>query len=125
MATPTETRTIATILRGGEWLLQPTPADAVFTPERLSDEHRLIGQTAQEFVENEILPVLDRLEQKDWDLARTLVRRSGDLGLLGVDVPEAYGGVGLDKVSSLVVSAKMAAAASFGATFGAQANLTV
>jgi alkylation response protein AidB-like acyl-CoA dehydrogenase len=125
MATPTETGALAPILRGGEWLLQPTSASTMFTPERLSEEHRLIGQTTQAFVQNEILPVLDRLEQKDWDLARTLVRRAGDLGLLGVDVPEAYGGVGLDKVSSLVVSAKMAAAASFGATFGAQANLTV
>jgi alkylation response protein AidB-like acyl-CoA dehydrogenase len=113
------------VLRGGEWLVEPTSAAAVFTPERLTDEHRLIGQTAQQFVDGEILPVLDRLEQKDWALARTLVKRSGDLGLLGVDVPEAYGGVGLDKVSSLVVSAKMASAASFGATFGAQANLTV
>jgi alkylation response protein AidB-like acyl-CoA dehydrogenase len=124
MATPTAPGTTS-ILRGGEWLLQPTAADSVFTPERLSDEHKLIAQTAQEFVDSEILPVLDQLEQKDWNLARKLVKRSGDLGLLGVDVPEAYGGVGLDKVSSLVVSAKMAGAASFGATFGAQANLTV
>jgi alkylation response protein AidB-like acyl-CoA dehydrogenase len=124
MATSTAPETVR-VLRGGEWLVEPTSAAAVFTPERLTDEHRLIGQTAQQFVDGEILPVLDRLEQKDWALARTLVKRSGDLGLLGVDVPEAYGGVGLDKVSSLVVSAKMASAASFGATFGAQANLTV
>jgi alkylation response protein AidB-like acyl-CoA dehydrogenase len=112
-------------LRGGEWLLQPSTGDSIFTPEKRTDEHRLIGRTAQEFVQNEILPVLDKLEEKDWDLARRLVKRSGDLGLLGVDVPEAYGGVGLDKVASLVVSEKMAISASFGATFGAQANLTV
>ncbi len=124
MATSTAPETTR-VLRGGEWLVEPTTAAAVFTPERLTDEHRLIGQTAQQFVESEVLPVLDRLEQKDWALARSLVKRSGDLGLLGVDVPDAYGGVGLDKVSSLVVSAKMASAASFGATFGAQANLTV
>jgi alkylation response protein AidB-like acyl-CoA dehydrogenase len=113
------------MLRGGEWLLQPSSSDSLFTPEKLTDEHRLIGRTAQEFVQNEILPVLDKLEQKDWELARRLVQRGGDLGLFGVDVPEAYGGVGLDKVSSLVVSEKMAASASFGATFGAHANLTV
>src|SRR6266576_1509895 len=93
-----------TILRGGEWLVQPVDAGAVFTPERLTDEHRLIGRTTQEFVDHEVLPALDQLEQKDWELARRLVRRGGDLGLLGVDVPEAYGGVGLDKTSSLVVS---------------------
>jgi len=114
-----------TILRGGEWLLQGSSADGVFTPERLTDEHRLIAQTAQEFVDNEVLPKLDQLEQKDWALARHLVKRGGDLGLLGVDVPEAYGGVGLDKVTSLVVSEKMARSASFGATFGAHANLTI
>ena len=111
--------------RGGEWLLQPSSSDSLFTPEKLTDEHRLIGRTAQEFVQNEVLPVLDKLEQKDWELARQLVQRGGDLGLFGVDVPEAYGGVGLDKVSSLVVSEKMAVSASFGATFGAHANLTV
>ena len=72
-----------------------------------------------------MLPALDRLEQKDWALARELVQRCGELGLLGVDVPEAYGGVGLDKVTSLVVSERMARSASFGATFGAQANLTI
>jgi alkylation response protein AidB-like acyl-CoA dehydrogenase len=114
-----------TVLRGGEWLLQSADAGRVFTPEQMTDEHRLIARTAQEFVDNEVLPVLDKLEQKDWDLARRLVRRAADLGLLGVDAPEAYGGVGLDKVTSLVVSERMARSASFGATFGAQANLTV
>jgi alkylation response protein AidB-like acyl-CoA dehydrogenase len=124
MAMTTAPNTTSTI-GGGEWLLQPAAADSVFTPEGVSDEHRLIGQTAQEFVAKEILPVLDQLEEKDWALARRLVKRGGDLGLLGVDVPEEYGGVGLDKVSSLVVSEKMASSASFGATFGAHANLTV
>src|SRR6058998_758203 len=120
---PTSTET--SILRGGEWLLQSTDADTLFTPERMTDEHRLIAQTAQEFVENEVLPNLKRLEQKDWALARDLVKRAGALGLLGVDVPEAYGGVALDKASSLVVSERMAGSASFGAAFGAQANLVV
>jgi alkylation response protein AidB-like acyl-CoA dehydrogenase len=113
------------ILRGGEWLLQAASPDSVFTPERLTEEHRLIARTAQAFVDNEVLPVLDQLEQKDWTLARTLVRRGAALGLLGVDVPEAYGGLALDKVTSLVVSEKLARSASFGAAFGAQANLTV
>jgi alkylation response protein AidB-like acyl-CoA dehydrogenase len=121
MPTTTETK----VRGGGEWLLQSTEPDGVFTPERLTEEHRLIAQTAQEFVEAEVLPKLDQLEQKDWTLARDLVKRAGELGLLGVDVPEAYGGVGLDKVTSLVVSEKMARSASFGATFGAHANLTI
>src|SRR3954465_14242648 len=120
---PTTTET--TILRGGEWLLQPSTPETVFTPERLTEEHRLIGRTAQDFVDHEILPKLDQLETKDWALARELVKLGASLGLLGVDVPEAYGGLGLDKVTSLVVSEKLARSASFGATFGAHANLTI
>src|SRR5689334_6831652 len=119
------TTTDTTILRGGEFLLQPAEPDAVFTPEQLTEEHRLIARTAQEFVDNEILPRLDRLEEKDWSLARELVQKGAELGLLGVDVPEAYGGLGLDKVTSLVVSEKLARSASFGATFGAHGNLTI
>ncbi len=114
-----------TILRGGEWLLQATDPTTVFTPERMTEEHRLIARTAREFVDNEVIPSLDRLEQKDWDLARTLVQRGGALGLLGVDVPEAYGGLALDKISSLIVSEQLARAASFGAAIGAQGNLTI
>ena len=120
---PTTTET--SILRGGEWLIQPSEADSVFTPERLTEEHRLIGRTAQDFVDNEVLSKLDQLETKDWTLARQLVKLAASLGLLGVDVPEAYSGLGLDKVTSLVVSEKLARAASFGATFGAHANLTI
>ena len=113
------------IQRGGEWLLQPADAASVFTPEQLTEEHRLIARTAEEFITNEVLPVLDTLEQKDWNLARNLVKKAAALGLLGVDVPEAYGGLGLDKVTSLIVSDRMSRSASFGATFGAQANLVI
>src|SRR3954470_1216408 len=60
------------LLRGGEWLLQPGEADGVFTPERLTEEHRLIARTAREFVDNEVLPVLEQLETKDWQLTRDL-----------------------------------------------------
>jgi len=115
----------AAAYRGGYWLLAATDPDAIFTPARLSDEHRLIGRTAEEFAVNEVLPALDRLEQKDWDLARQLLRKAGDLGLLGTDVPEAYGGVDLDKAASVVVAEGVAQSASFGATMGAQANLAI
>jgi alkylation response protein AidB-like acyl-CoA dehydrogenase len=119
------TLTDTSIQRGGEWLLESPRAEHVFTPERLTEEHRLIARTTEEFIDHEVLPALDRLEQKDWTLSRQLLRRCGELGLLGVDVPEAYGGVGLDKVSSLIVSDRFARAASFHAAMGAQANLTV
>ncbi len=124
MAPPTASSPGA-VLRGGAWLLEASDPAAIFTPERMTDEHRLIARTADEFIDQEVLPVLDRLEQKDWGLARELVKRCGALGLFGVDVPEEYGGVALDKVTSLLVSERIARSASFGATFGGQANLTV
>jgi alkylation response protein AidB-like acyl-CoA dehydrogenase len=116
---------IAATRKGGSWLLEETPSSEVFTPERLSDEHRMMAQTTDEFVDGELLPALDRLESKDWELSRTLVRRAGDLGLLGIPVPEEYGGLDLDKVSSIVVVERIARSGSFATTFGGQANLCV
>jgi alkylation response protein AidB-like acyl-CoA dehydrogenase len=113
------------ILRGGEWLLRESDPAGVFTPEQRTDEHRMIRDTVRDFVTSEVMPVLDRLEAKDWDLARSLVRRCAALGLMGADVPEEYGGLALDKVSSVVISEQMSQAASFGATFGAHANLMI
>ncbi len=117
--------TTATLSRGGSWLIEDAAVDSIFTPERLSEEHRLIAQTADEFVTNEVLPAIDRLEQKDWALARQLVRRAGELGLLGTDVPEAFGGVELDKVSSILVGEAVGRSASFATTFGAQTGLVI
>jgi alkylation response protein AidB-like acyl-CoA dehydrogenase len=116
---------IAATRKGGSWLLEVTASSEVFTPEKLSDEHRMMAQTTDEFVDGELLPALDRLESKDWELNRTLLRRAGDLGLLGIPVPEEYGGLDLDKVSSIVVVERIARAGSFATTFGGQANLCV
>jgi alkylation response protein AidB-like acyl-CoA dehydrogenase len=113
------------VRKGGSWLLEETPAADVLTPERLTDEHRLMAKTTAEFVNNEVLPSLERLETKDWQLARSLVRRCGELGLLGIPVPEEYGGLDLDKTSSLVVAEAIGPSASFATTFGGQANLCV
>ena len=117
--------TTTTAARGGAWLIEDAPASSIFTPEKLSDEHRLISQTADEFMTNEVQPAIERLEQKDWALARQLVRRAGELGLLGTDVPEAFGGVGLDKVASILVGEAAGRAASFATTFGAQTGLAI
>src|SRR5688572_2820669 len=111
--------------KGGSWLLHDTDPSDVFTPEKMTDEHRLIAQTTDEFIETEVLPNLDRLEAKDWQLARRLIRRCGELGLLGTNVPEQYGGLDLDKVSSLIVAERIARSASFATTYGGQANLCI
>jgi alkylation response protein AidB-like acyl-CoA dehydrogenase len=114
-----------TLARGGAWLIEEAPADGVFTRERLNDEQRMIGRTAEEFIDKEVLPALDRLEQKDWALARSLGQRCAELGLLATDVPEAYGGLDLDKVSSVVVGEAIGRCASFATTFGAQTGLAI
>ncbi|HEX4912555.1 MAG TPA: acyl-CoA dehydrogenase family protein, partial [Vicinamibacterales bacterium] len=113
------------VTKGGAWLIGETEPAAVMTPEKLTEEHKLIRQTASEFIRGEVIPVNDRLEQKDWNLQRQLVKKCGELGLLGTNIPEQYGGVDLDKIATLVVSEAIAEHGSFAATFGAQANLTI
>src|SRR5687767_14408755 len=112
-------------VKGGAWLIAETDPSTVMTPEKLTEEHKLIRQTASEFINGEVIPVNDRLEQKDWTLQRELVKKCGGLGLLGTNIPEDYGGVDLDKIATLIVSESIAEHASFAATFGAQANLTI
>jgi alkylation response protein AidB-like acyl-CoA dehydrogenase len=114
-----------TIVRGGVWIIEDAPAEGIFTRERLNDEQRLILQTAEEFIDGEVIPKLDRLEAKDWTLARTFVQRAGELGLLATDVPERFGGLDLDKVSSVVVGEAVGRCASMATTFGAQTGLAI
>jgi alkylation response protein AidB-like acyl-CoA dehydrogenase len=119
------TSTVSTTGRGGEWLTTDRPAAAIATPEGLSEEHRLIRQTATEFMTTEVAPALDDLEHKKWSRARELVRRAGELGLLGADVPESVGGIGLDKAASIVVGEAVGACPAFATTFGAQTGLAI
>ena len=90
------------IFLGGEFLITDVEFDNIFTPEDFTDEHKMIQETANDFVTKEAIPNLDRLEEKDHDLARSLLAKSGELGLLGTDVPEEYGGLELDKVSTTI-----------------------
>ena len=115
----------STVQKGGAWLFEDTPRGTMFTPTNMTDEHRLIDQTAREFVTSEVVVNIDQLETKDWGLARRLLRRAGELGLLGTDVPDAYGGVQLDKVSSAIIAGRLGPAGSFSTAFGAQTGLVV
>jgi alkylation response protein AidB-like acyl-CoA dehydrogenase len=114
-----------TIVRGGSWLIEDAQPDSVLTRERLSEEQRLIGRTAEAFIDNDVLPKLEQLEAKDWALARALVKNAADLGLLATDVPEAYGGLDLDKASSVVVGEAVGRCASMASAFGAQTGLAI
>ncbi|HEX7002819.1 MAG TPA: acyl-CoA dehydrogenase family protein [Trueperaceae bacterium] len=104
---------------GGSFLIERHRADEIQTPESLDDELRMVGNTARQFVEREILPRFDELEGLDYDLSREKLARAGELGLLGIDVPEAYGGIDLSKTASLLVAEKLAASGSFNVTFNA------
>jgi alkylation response protein AidB-like acyl-CoA dehydrogenase len=119
------TATSETAVKGGAWLIAETDPSTVFTPEKITEEHVLIRQTATEFIDGEVAPANERLEKKDWALQRELIKKCGGLGLFGTNIPEAYGGVDLDKIATLVVSEAVATHGSFAATFGAQANLTI
>jgi alkylation response protein AidB-like acyl-CoA dehydrogenase len=110
-------------VQGGAWLV--SEVDEVFSPERLSEDHRLISATAHEFMTNEVMPAIERLEQKDWTLARVLVAKAGSLGLIGTDVPEELGGVALDKAASILVGEAVGRSASFATTFGAETGLAI
>ncbi len=112
-------------IRGGSFLIEPLRPDEIFTPEDLTDQHRLIAQTAQEFVEKEILPRVKEIEEKKPGLLRELLKKAADLGLCATDFPQKYGGLELDKISSIVVGEKMACNGSWAATVGAQAGIGI
>ena len=119
------TTTATLVPRGGAWLLDDASPEDVFTPEQKTEEHRLIGQTSDEFVSNEVIVKNDQLETKDWDLARQLLKRAGELGLLGTDVPEAYDGLQLDKVSAAIIAGCVGQSGSFSSAFGSQTGLVI
>jgi alkylation response protein AidB-like acyl-CoA dehydrogenase len=100
-------------LKGCGYLVAATGAEEVFTPEDFNDEQRQIGETTELFIRNEVLPKLEEIENQNFDLTVELLRKSGELGLLMIDPPEAYGGLELDKATSMLVAEKLAPAGSF------------
>jgi alkylation response protein AidB-like acyl-CoA dehydrogenase len=104
--------------RGGTFLTTTFTPQDIFTREELTDEQRLFGRTAAEFMRNEVLPVEARLYAHDWDLTRQLLRKAGELDLLRLEIPEAYGGLGLDKISAAYVGEQIAVNPSFGGSLG-------
>ena len=109
----------STKISGGSFLLEERKTDEVFTPEDFTEQHQLIGQTAEEFAVNEILPNAEKMEHKDFSITRDLLKKAGDLGLSGVEIPEAYGGLEMDKVTAAVIADHIAKYAGFATTWGA------
>src|SRR5436190_2558208 len=103
--------------RGGSFLIEDRAPEEVFTPEDFTDEQRMIADTARDFMENEMAPRIPQILALDYEVIRGLLKKAGDLGLLGVEIPEEHGGLGLDKVSGCLVSEASARDGSFAVAF--------
>src|SRR3984885_559551 len=121
MATTTAIPT--TKISGGSFLLGERKPDEVFTPEDFTEQHQLIGQTAEEFAVNEILPNAEKMEHKDFSVTRDLLKKAGDLGLSSSEIPEAYGGLEMDKVTAAVIADHIAKYAGFATTWGGHTGI--
>jgi len=104
------------IRKGGSFLLEEVSPQEIFTPEEFTEEHKMIIDTTERFIKNEIVPHMEELEHKDFELTRQLLLKAGELGLLGADIEEKYGGAQLDSIASLLIVEYSASAGSFGIT---------
>jgi alkylation response protein AidB-like acyl-CoA dehydrogenase len=109
--------------RGGSFLIETRTPQEVFTPEDLSPEQRQIATTAAQFAREEILPLADAVEAKEPGVMRGLLEKAAGLGFTSVEIPEEYGGMGMDKITSTVVTDNIAVLASFSTAFGAQTGI--
>ncbi|MCL6586390.1 MAG: acyl-CoA dehydrogenase family protein [Anoxybacillus sp.] len=110
-------------IKGGSFLIEDVSCERVFTPEDFTDEQKMIAKTTEEFVVNEVLPQLEHLENHEFDRSVKLLKQAGELGLLGADVPEEYGGLALDKISSALIAEKMSRAGGFSISHGAHVGI--
>jgi len=111
------------IVKGGSFLISETAPQQVFSPEDFTEEQRMIAQTTEEYIEKEIVPNSARIEEKDYELQRQLLRKAGELGLLAASIPEQYGGLALDHISSMLISEYITGQGSFATTFGATTSI--
>jgi butyryl-CoA dehydrogenase len=110
-------------VKGGSFLTEERDPQDVFTPEDLSEEHRQIAKTAIDFTQNEVMPAAAEIEAKNFEVTRGLLRKAGELGLMAVDIPEAYGGLEMDKVTSALIAESISKLASFSVAFSAHVGI--
>jgi alkylation response protein AidB-like acyl-CoA dehydrogenase len=111
-----------TALPGGGFLIDSASPDDVFTPEDIGEERRMVRKAASDFFTREVAPRAEAIEKQDWEVAKTLLRRLGEMGFLAPDLPEEYGGGGMDSLASLVI-AEQISAGSFSVTYGAHVGI--
>ena len=115
---------IKELLRGGQYLIKETDCQAVFTPEDFSEEQLMMKEAVKEFNEREVIAHRDRFEAKDYALTEEVMRKAGELGFLGVAVPEAYGGLDMGFVSTMLVCEYISSGTgSFSTAFGAHTGI--
>src|ERR1044071_3007910 len=107
----------------GRFLTSNVGPGDVFTRDDLTAEQKLFGQTAADFMRREVVPVAARLYERDWRLTRELLRKAGALDLLRLEIPEVYGGLGLDKASAAYVAEQIGMNPSFGGSIGAHTGI--
>ena len=119
------TTTVApkTKLTGGSFLLEDHNLESVFTPEDFNEDQQMIAKLADEFAVNELLPNVEKIEHKDWQVTRDLLKKAAEMGLTNVDVPAEYGGSEMDKISSAVIADNIAKCGSFVVSMGAHAGI--
>ncbi len=111
------------VINGGSFLFEDRKPDEIFTREEISEEQQMFARVAEEFMRKEVLPREEQIYAKDWPVTRELLLKAGELDLLRIDIPESYGGLGLDKVSSAYVGEQIAVMPSFGASLGAHTTI--
>ena len=111
------------VLKGGGFLLQESVPAQIFSPEDFTEEQVMIAQTTTEFMDQEVIPNHERLEQKDYELQRALIKQAADLGLINAAIPEEYGGLALDHVSQMLIAEFVSGQASFATGFGATSSI--
>ncbi|WP_424768711.1 acyl-CoA dehydrogenase family protein [Paenibacillus sp. sgz302251] len=112
-----------TVRFGGRFVVEDSVPESVVTPEDFTEEQRMMAEAAQQYIEAEITPRDAELEALNYDMTVELMRKAGELGLLGADVPEAYGGLGLDKVSTTLLGETLARTSSFALSVGAHTGI--
>jgi alkylation response protein AidB-like acyl-CoA dehydrogenase len=111
------------VIKGGSFLIEDLPFQQMFTPEDYTDEQLMIAKVTEDFIEKEVMPQVEYIENHEFDRSVKLLKQAGELGLLCADVPEEYGGLGLDKISSSLITEKMARAGGFSITHGAHVGI--
>lgn len=117
------TENTANIIKGGSFLTEDVDINRVFTPEDFTDEHKMIAKTTEDYVKNDVVPLIPNLENHEFEHSVKLLKKAGELGLLAADVPEEYEGLGLDKITSALITEKMAVVGGFSITHGAHVGI--